>query len=162
MSSKALIIANENEFNRSILKDNAFYFETPQDIKQHIEQTDKKSQTDKIENCYNQINKQFSWDIINKEYLDRNFAQIFIVWDRMFGTFQKEEKADPVIYGITSNIKTYNLFKIAFHEFHNIWKDVKSAPSLKTKLGYIFMAPGWSHDGRSKTSDQLRAEEGIS
>ncbi|MGB1319204.1 MAG: sterol desaturase family protein, partial [Flavobacteriales bacterium] len=88
----------------------------------------------------------------NTRYLDRNHAGILIIWDRMFGTFQKEEVADPVVYGITSNIKTYNLFKIAFHEFHNIWKDVKSAPSLKTKLGYIFMAPGWSHDGRSKTS----------
>jgi hypothetical protein len=71
-------------------------------------------------------------------------------------------KEDPVVYGITSNINTHNLFKIAFHEFQNIWNDVKSAPSLRTKLGYMLMAPGWSHDGRSKTSDQLREEEGIS
>jgi sterol desaturase/sphingolipid hydroxylase (fatty acid hydroxylase superfamily) len=82
-------------------------------------------------------------------------------WDRIFGTFQKEEETDPVVFGITSNIHTHNLFKIAFHEFQSIWKDIKSAPNLKTKLGYIFMPPGWSHDGRSKTSDQLRTEEGI-
>lgn len=70
MSSKALIIANNNEFNRSILKDNAFYFESPQDVKTHLEETVKEAQTDKIENCYNQIDKHFSWDIINKKYLD--------------------------------------------------------------------------------------------
>ena len=97
----------------------------------------------------------------NTRYLDRNHAGILIIWDRIFGTFQKEEETDPVVFGITSNIHTYNLFKIAFHEFQSICKDVKSAPNLKNKLGYIFMPPGWSHDGRSKTSDQLRTEEGI-
>jgi sterol desaturase/sphingolipid hydroxylase (fatty acid hydroxylase superfamily) len=98
----------------------------------------------------------------NTRYLDRNHAGILIIWDRLFGTFQKELKEDPVVYGITSNINTHNLFKIAFHEFQNIWNDVKSAPSIRTKLGYMLMAPGWSHDGRSKTSNQLREEEGIS
>ena len=98
----------------------------------------------------------------NTRYLDRNHAGILIIWDRFFGTFQKELDEDPVVFGITSNIHTYNLFKIAFHEFQSIWEDVKTAPNLKTKLGYIFMAPGWSHDGSRKTSDQLREEEGIS
>jgi sterol desaturase/sphingolipid hydroxylase (fatty acid hydroxylase superfamily) len=97
----------------------------------------------------------------NARYLDRNHAGILIIWDRLFGTFQKEEEADPVVYGLTTNIHTHNLFTIAFHEFRNIWSDVRTAPNLKTKLGYIFMPPGWSHDGRSKTSDQMRTEEGI-
>ncbi len=97
----------------------------------------------------------------NTRYLDRNHAGIFIIWDRLFGTFQEELDEDPVIYGITSNIHTYNLFKIAFHEFQNIWKDVSEAPDLKSKLAYIFAPPGWSHDGRSKTSDELRKEQGI-
>lgn len=97
----------------------------------------------------------------NAIYLDKNMGGIFIIWDRLFGTFQKELDEVPVVYGITTNIHTYNLFKIAFHEFGNIWKDVKSAPNLRTKLGYVFMPPGWSHDGRSKTSGQLRKEQGI-
>jgi len=97
----------------------------------------------------------------NARYLDRNHAGIFIIWDRMFGTFQEELDEDPVVYGITSNIHTYNLFKIAFHEFRNIWKDVSEAPNLKSKLAYVFAPPGWSHDGRSKTSDELRKEQGI-
>jgi len=98
----------------------------------------------------------------NARYLDRNHAGILIIWDRMFGTFQKELDEDPPVFGITSNIHTYNLFKIAFHEFGNILKDVSDAPDLKSKLAYIFAPPGWSHDGRSKTSDQMRSEQGIS
>lgn len=97
----------------------------------------------------------------NVRYLDRNHAGIFIIWDRLFGTFQEELDEDPAIYGITSNIHTYNLFKIAFHEYQNILKDVRDAPDLKSKLAYMFAPPGWSHDGRSKTSDQLRAEQGL-
>jgi len=97
----------------------------------------------------------------NPRYLDRNHAGILIIWDRMFGTFQKELDSEPVVYGITSNIHTYNLFKIAFHEFQNIWCDVKDAPNLGTKFRYIFAPPGWSHDGRSKTSEQVRKEHGI-
>lgn len=97
----------------------------------------------------------------NARYLDRNHAGIFIIWDRLFGTFQEELDEDPVVYGITSNIHTYNLLKIAFHEFQNIWKDVSEAPDLKSKLAYIFAPPGWSHDGRSKTSDQMRQEAGL-
>lgn len=97
----------------------------------------------------------------NARYLDRNHAGILIIWDRLFGTFQKELNEDPPVFGITSNIHTYNLFKIAFHEFGSIIKDVYEAPTLKSKLAYIFAPPGWSHDGSRKTSDQMRAESGI-
>lgn len=94
----------------------------------------------------------------NVQYLDRNHAGILIIWDRMFGTFQEELEEVPVVYGITSNIHTYNLFKIAFHEFGNIFKDLGKSTSLMDKLKYIFMPPGWSHDGSTKTADELRSE----
>jgi len=94
----------------------------------------------------------------NVRYLDRNHAGIFIIWDKLFGTFAKEEESEPVVYGLTKNIHTYNLFKIASHEFVSIWHDLKRAPDLKTKLKYILMPPGWSHDGTSKTTDELRRE----
>lgn len=94
----------------------------------------------------------------NVQYLDRNHAGILIIWDRMFGTFQEELEEVPVVYGITSNIHTYNLFKIAFHEFGNIFKDLGKSSSFVDKLKYIFMPPGWSHDGSTKTADELRAD----
>jgi sterol desaturase/sphingolipid hydroxylase (fatty acid hydroxylase superfamily) len=95
----------------------------------------------------------------NTRYLDRNHAGILIIWDKMFGTFERETEKPR--YGLTSNIHTYNLFDIAFHEFRNIWNDVKRAPTLGDKLRYLVMPPGWSHDGKTLTSDQLREKEGL-
>lgn len=96
----------------------------------------------------------------NIRYLDRNHAGIFIIWDRILGTFQKEK--EKAVYGITTDIHTYNLFKIAFHEYAALARDVWRAPGLLNKLKYIFMPPGWSHDGSTKTALQMRKEAGIS
>ena len=77
----------------------------------------------------------------------------------MFGTFQEEKMDDKPVYGITNNIDTYNLFKIASHEYIALWRDVKSAPTLRDKLNYMFQPPGWVHDGELKTSAELRRLE---
>ncbi|GCD79403.1 sterol desaturase family protein [Schleiferia thermophila] len=88
------------------------------------------------------------------DYLDRNHAGIFIIWDRIFGTFVAE-KQKPV-YGLTKNINTYNPLKIAFHEWADLWRDVRNAPDFKSALMYLFGPPGWSHDGSRLTSKQIR------
>jgi sterol desaturase/sphingolipid hydroxylase (fatty acid hydroxylase superfamily) len=98
---------------------------------------------------------------VNTRYLDRNHGAILIIWDKFFGTFQEELDQDPVIFGITTNINTYNPLKIASHEYINLWQDVKKAPGIKNKLKYMFMPPGWSHDGSTKTSNDLRREQNI-
>lgn len=95
----------------------------------------------------------------NTRYLDRNHAGILIIWDRLFGTFEPE--TEKVRYGLTSNIHTYNLLKIAFHEYGNIWHDMKRAPRIIDKLRYLYMPPGWSHDGSTLTSEGLRKKEGL-
>ncbi len=92
----------------------------------------------------------------NIDYLDKNYGGILIIWDRLFGTFKKEEDKNPCIYGITKNIETFNLYKIAFHELIAIIKDVKKAPDLKSKFHYIFNAPGWSHTGIDLRTKTLR------
>jgi sterol desaturase/sphingolipid hydroxylase (fatty acid hydroxylase superfamily) len=94
---------------------------------------------------------------VNLRYLDRNHGGIFIIWDRLFGTFAQEREDDPPVYGITRNIGTYDLLHIAFHEWRALLADVKRAPTLKTKLAYVFLPPGYSHDGSTQTSEQLRA-----
>jgi sterol desaturase/sphingolipid hydroxylase (fatty acid hydroxylase superfamily) len=93
----------------------------------------------------------------NTEYLDKNMGMVFIIWDRLFGTF--EEEKEPVRYGLTENLKEpYNPFKVVFHEWQAILKDLAKPSSLKAKFMYIFGPPGWSHDGSKKTSSQLQAE----
>ena len=92
----------------------------------------------------------------NVRYLDKNHAGIFIIWDKLFGTFALEEES--VIYGLTTDINTYNPLRIGFHEFASIGRDVARAPTLGAKLGYLFMPPGWSHDGSTKTATQLQRD----
>lgn len=94
----------------------------------------------------------------NVRYLDQNHGGILIIWDRLFGTFQEERDEDKPKYGITTNINTYNLFKIAGHEFVALWADVKRAPTLGDKLKYMFMPPGWSHDGPDLRARTLRKQ----
>jgi sterol desaturase/sphingolipid hydroxylase (fatty acid hydroxylase superfamily) len=94
----------------------------------------------------------------NVQYLDKNMGMFLIIWDKLFGTFQAEDAKDPVKYGLTSNIKTYNPISMVFHEWKNILKDLNKKVSIKAKLMYVFGPPGWSHDGSTKTSMQLRAE----
>ena len=92
----------------------------------------------------------------NVKYLDKNMGMILIIWDRLFGTFAKEEEA--VVFGLTTNIKTYNPIAMVFHEWKAIYEDLKKQTSLKNKFMYVFGPPGWSHDGSRKTSRQLRKE----
>lgn len=88
------------------------------------------------------------------KYLDRNHAGIFIIWDRLFGTFVPEQQHPT--YGLTRNIQTHNPFRIAFHEWKDIFSDLKKAKNLSQISGYLFGPPGWSHDGSRRTTAQLR------
>ena len=97
----------------------------------------------------------------NIRYLDRNHGGILIIWDRLFNTFSEEREIEQPIFGITNNIHTYNPINIAFHEFKNLWADLKKAPDFETKLKYIFNPPGWSHDGPNKTANYLRKQSSL-
>ena len=88
------------------------------------------------------------------KYLDKNYAGIMIIWDRMFGTFIEE--TDRPTYGLVENVKTNNPIKIAFGEWIDMGKDVISSP--KHTFNYIFGRPGWSHDGSRKTAREMQKE----
>lgn len=94
----------------------------------------------------------------NAVYLDRNYAGILIVWDRMFGTFQPELDEEPCRYGLVKNMATFNILRVAFHEWAGIVQDVARRP--RHALGYIFGPPGWSHDGSRETSAMIKARAG--
>ena len=93
----------------------------------------------------------------NVRYLDRNHAGVLIIWDRLFGTFSPEIEAEPVRYGLTSNITTHNPVKVAFGEYAAIGQDLRRAGGWQNALRYLFLAPGWSHDGEDKRSNTLRS-----
>jgi sterol desaturase/sphingolipid hydroxylase (fatty acid hydroxylase superfamily) len=95
----------------------------------------------------------------NVEYLDSNMGMVLIIWDRIFGTYRPELDNVKVRYGLTKNLDSFHPAKVVFHEWKSIAYDVKKSDRLKDKLMYIFGPPGWSHDGSSSTSKQLRARE---
>lgn len=99
----------------------------------------------------------------NIKYLDKNMGMFLIIWDKIFGSFQAELEPDsyePIKYGLTKPIEKETPVTIVFHEWNQIWKDLRRKDiGLKSKWQYLFGPPGWSHDGSSMTSNQLRARE---
>lgn len=95
----------------------------------------------------------------NVLYLDKNMGMCLIIWDKLFGTFQEELPGEPVRYGLTKPLENpHHPLKIVFHEWASIGDDLKKNTSLVNKLKYLFMPPGWSHDGSTKTAKELRKE----
>ncbi len=80
---------------------------------------------------------------INPEYLDRNHGQIFIFWDKLFGTFQPELPNVPPVYGITRPANTWNPIKINFQHLWLLIKDAWHAMHWRDKLRIWFMPTGW-------------------
>ncbi len=80
---------------------------------------------------------------INPVYLDKNFSQIFIIWDKLFGTFQEEQFEVIPVYGVTRPVRTWNPVKINFLHLWLLIKDAWNAKNWKDKLRIWFMPLGW-------------------
>lgn len=80
---------------------------------------------------------------LNKEYIDKNYGQIFIFWDKWFGTFQEELKEVPPVYGITRPVQTWNPVKINFQHMGLLIKDAWYTKSWKDKCRIWLMPTGW-------------------
>ncbi|SDC01664.1 sterol desaturase family protein [Niabella drilacis] len=80
---------------------------------------------------------------INPEYLDKNYSQIFIFWDRLFGTYQKELAGTPPVYGITRPVQTWNPVKINFLHIGLLLKDAWRTRSWRDKCRIWLMPTGW-------------------
>lgn len=80
---------------------------------------------------------------INPEYIDKNYSQILIVWDKLFGTFQEELTTVPAVYGITRPVQTWNPIKINFQHVWLLIKDAWRTERMKDKLRIWLMPTGW-------------------
>ena len=79
----------------------------------------------------------------NRQYLDRNHGSIFILWDKWFGTFEPE--VEPVVYGLTKNIDTFNPVRVIVHEHDRMLRDVARSTSWTERLNVVLRGPGWSY-----------------
>jgi sterol desaturase/sphingolipid hydroxylase (fatty acid hydroxylase superfamily) len=93
----------------------------------------------------------------NPRYLDRNYAGVFIVWDRLLGTFEPERDDDRPRYGLVHDLGSFNLLWAVSHEWIAIARDLIRAPDWRARWRTIAAPPGWSHDGSRDTSDTIRA-----
>jgi len=80
---------------------------------------------------------------INKEYIDKNYGQILIIWDKLFGTYQEELREVKPVYGITRPVQTWNPFKINFQHMALLVKDAWRTKNIKDKLRIWMMPTGW-------------------
>ncbi len=93
----------------------------------------------------------------NPRYLDGNYAGVFIVWDKMFGTFSPELDSDPCVYGLVSNVDSHNPIYLGWHGamefFADCWRDGLRPDRWMRRM---WRPPGWSPDGAGITSDTLK------
>jgi alkylglycerol monooxygenase len=92
----------------------------------------------------------------NPEYIDKNYANFLIVWDRMFGTFQQEQA--PVQYGLINNIDTYNPLRIAFQEWAALFRDMARAGSARQAWQRWVNPPGWKPGNEDKLDSDRKPE----
>ena len=86
----------------------------------------------------------------NQRYLDRNHGSILIVWDRLFGTFQREDPVDPVVYGLTRNIGTFQPLRIVTHEYVDMFRDIAGCDTWRDRLSFVLRGPGWAYRRRAE------------
>jgi sterol desaturase/sphingolipid hydroxylase (fatty acid hydroxylase superfamily) len=82
----------------------------------------------------------------NPRYIDRNHAGTLIIWDRLFGTFEPEDLDDRPVYGLTKNIYSYNPVRIAFHEWQDMWNDLRQATTWGERWACVFGSPGRKYE----------------
>jgi sterol desaturase/sphingolipid hydroxylase (fatty acid hydroxylase superfamily) len=107
-----------------------------------------------IENFFNTPSHHRVHHSSNFEYLDKNHGGVTVLFDKLFGTFMDETKT--CAYGLTDKLDSTNLFIIMFHEWIDLYRKAAKSGSLKNAINYFIKAPGWSHDGSSKTVRQMR------
>lgn len=81
----------------------------------------------------------------NPRYIDKNYGQVLVIWDRIFGTFEPETEAPD--FGLVEPMTSNNPVRIWAGGWIWLAARLRSAPDLKTKIQYLYMPPEWSHDG---------------
>tara|TARA_B100000287_G_C20622666_1_gene776548 strand:- start:155 stop:1378 length:1224 start_codon:yes stop_codon:yes gene_type:complete len=79
----------------------------------------------------------------NDNYIDKNYGGVFIIWDRMFGTYKEEDENEAPIYGIRGTLNTFNPIWANLHIYFSMAKDIWNAQNWKDKFFVPFARTGW-------------------
>jgi hypothetical protein len=80
----------------------------------------------------------------NDRYIDRNYAGVLVIWDRLFGSYIEEDPHDAPVYGIVESLDTYNPLKATFHEWASMGADFAHVAGWRNKLSALFGPPSWA------------------
>lgn len=93
----------------------------------------------------------------NEGYIDTNYAGVFIVWDRLFGTFAEEQAGKPIHYGITRPVPTESLWVSWTHEYADLFRDMAKPGALVERLRHLWMPPEWER-GEARRGEPERGQ----
>ncbi len=79
----------------------------------------------------------------NSAYVDRNYGGIFILWDRLFGTFEPERAEEPVVYGVRKPLNTFDPFRANLSVYRDLWFDSRHTANWRDRLKVWFSRTGW-------------------
>lgn len=91
----------------------------------------------------------------NEKYLDKNYGDVLIIWDKLFGTFQKEEKDEIPVYGLTKPLNTYSFLWQHFHFVVELWLAVKKEKNFFRKLKILFGKPDTLHPHLREEAEKI-------
>lgn len=94
----------------------------------------------------------------NKIYVDKNYGGVFILWDRLFGSFQEELEGEKVIFGLRKPLNSWNPLWANVHVYWRLFLDFLKVPGIANKCRILFKPPGWQAAG-TVSSCKLRQQE---
>ena len=95
---------------------------------------------------------------VNDKYVDRNYGGILIVWDRLFGTFEEEDDAEPCVYGTRSPLRSWNPLRANLKVYFELAGEAWRAPGLVDRLRVWLAPPGWRPAARAARDPQTAFE----
>ncbi len=87
----------------------------------------------------------------NDQYVDKNYGGVFIIWDRIFGTYQDELAEEPAVYGLRKPLNSWNPLWANTHVYWRLLVDFVKIKGIKNKVQLLFKRPGWLPEGYVKT-----------
>ena len=95
----------------------------------------------------------------NLRYLDHNYGEVLLLWDRLLGTWTPEQ--DDPDYGVISKVDEGSFVDIQASPWTDLWRDVQATPRWTDKVRLCILAPGWSPDGPDQRASTLQARPGL-
>jgi sterol desaturase/sphingolipid hydroxylase (fatty acid hydroxylase superfamily) len=85
---------------------------------------------------------------VNDRYLDRNYGGILILWDRIVGSFEEEDPAEPPVYGTRSQLRRFEPISANLQVYTQLWREARALPNWRQRLQLLLQAPGWQAPGQ--------------